>query len=108
MFKQNYLTQIEFSKNELSDFFSVVMPKVKNAIVTKNISEEELEKYKPKELIVKMYLDFNENNQLIADIKFQYAENEFNPLENNVKIPYSRNKIKETKSLNMLRKQDLC
>ena len=104
MFKQNYLTQIEFSKNELSDFFSVVMPKVKNAIVTKNISEEELEKYKPKELIVKMYLDFNENNQLIADIKFQYAENEFNPLENNVKIPYSRNKIKETKSLNMLRK----
>ena len=104
MFKQNYLTQIEFSKNELSDFFSVVMPKVKNAIVTKNISEEELEKYKPKELIVKMYLDFNENNQLIADIKFQYEENEFNPLENNVKIPYSRNKIKETKSLNMLRK----
>ena len=104
MFKQNYLTQIEFSKNELSDFFSVVMPKVKNAIVTKNISEEELEKYKPKELIVKMYLDFNENNQLFADIKFQYEENEFNPLENFVKIPYSRNKIKETKSLNMLRK----
>ena len=51
-----------------------------------------------------MFLDFNKNNYLIADIKFCYEQNEFNPIENNAKIPYSRNKIKETKALNMLRK----
>ncbi len=104
MFKQNYLAEIEFGKAELSDFFSIIMPKVKDAIVMQNINETEIEKYKPKELVVKMFLDFNKNNYLIADIKFCYEQNEFNPIENNAKIPYSRNKIKETKALNMLRK----
>lgn len=104
MFKQNYLTEIEFSENELSDFFSVIMPKVKNSIIMKNIKEEEIEKYKPKELIVKMFLDFDKNDYLIVDVKFCYEQNEFNPLDSKVVTTFSRNKIKETKALNMFRK----
>lgn len=104
LFKQNYLTEIEFSENELSDFFSVIMPKVKNSIIMKNIKEEEIEKYKPKELIVKMFLDFNKSDYLVADVKFCYEQNEFNPLDSKVVTSFSRNKIKETKALNMFRK----
>ena len=29
LFRQNYVTEIEFGKEELTEFFSVVMPKVK-------------------------------------------------------------------------------
>lgn len=104
LFKQNYLTEIEFSENELSDFFSVIMPKVKNSIIMKNIKEEEIEKYRPKELIVKMFLDFNKSDYLVADVKFCYEQNEFNPLDSKVVTLFSRNKIKETKALNMFRK----
>lgn len=104
LFKQNYLTEIEFSENELSDFFSVIMPKVKNSIIMKNIKEEEIEKYRPKELIVKMFLDFNKSDYLVADVKFCYEQNEFNPLDSKVVTSFSRNKIKETKALNMFRK----
>ena len=56
------------------------MPKVKDAIKIEGLSKEEIEKYKPKELVTKLYLDFDKNDYLVADIRFQYGENEFNPL----------------------------
>lgn len=104
IFKQNYLTEIEFGENELPDFYSIIMPKVKNSIMMKNVKDEEVEKYKPKELIVKMFLDFNKNNYLVADVKFCYDKDEVNPLLDDINANISRNKIKETKALNMLRK----
>ena len=104
LFKQNYMAEIEFSKNKLADFFSVIMPKVKNAIIMQNIPEKEIEKYRPKELVVKVYLDFDKSDYLVADVRFCYDNNEFNPIEENVSKSLVRNKIKETKSLNMLRK----
>ena len=59
-FRQNYMTEIVLGKEELTQLFSIIMPKVKAAITIENISEEEIEKYKPKELVVKVYLDFDE------------------------------------------------
>ena len=104
LFKQNYVTEIEFGKEELPEFFSVILPKVKDAIKITDLSQEEIEKYKPKELISKVYLDFDKNDYLVADIRFQYGENEFNPLNEKEKIEFPRNKIKETKALNIFRK----
>ena len=69
-----------------------------------NIPEKEIEKYRPKELVVKVYLDFDKSDYLVADVRFCYDNNEFNPIEENVSKSLVRNKIKETKSLNMLRK----
>ena len=80
------------------------MPKVKDAIKIEGLSKEEIEKYKPKELVTKLYLDFDKNDYLVADIRFQYGENEFNPLNEKEKIEIPRNKIKETKALNIFRK----
>ena len=104
LFKQNYITELEFGKNELTEFFSVVMPRVKNAIEIEKGLDEEIEEYKPKELIVKAYLDFDKNDYLVADVKFCYDTNEFNPLDETVKITFPRNMVQETKALNTLRK----
>ena len=104
LFRQNYVTEIEFGKEELTEFFSVVMPKVKKAITIEGLSEKEIEKYKPKELTVELYLDFDNNDYLVADVKFCYEENKFNPLNENEKINFPRNMIEETKALNIFRK----
>ena len=104
LFRQNYVTEIEFGPEELTEFFSVVMPKVKDAIKIEGLNEEEIEKYKPKELVVKVFLDFDKNDYLVADVRFCYKENEFNPLNENKKNDFPRNMIEETKALNIFRK----
>ena len=104
LFRQNYITELVLGKEELTQLFSVIMPKVKNAIKIDSEDEKELEKYKPKELGVKVFLDFDDNNYIIADIRFCYDDKEFNPLDENQKLDFPRNVIKETKSLNIFRK----
>ena len=104
IFKQSYITELELGKEDLKDLYSVIMPKVGNCIKLKNIAEEEIEEYKPKNLGVKVYLDFDQNDYVIADVKFCYGDEEFNPLEENIKIKNARNILKENKSLNLLRK----
>ena len=104
IFRENYMTEVILGKDELSQLFSVIIPKVKNAIKLENISEEEIEQYKPKTLITKVYLDFDKNDYLIADVKFCYDNKEFNPLDEKQKIDIPRNMIKETKALNIFRK----
>ena len=104
LFRQNYMTEVLLGKEELTELFSIVIPKVKGAIINDNVPEEEIEKYRPKELEVKVYLDFNKNDYLTAQIKFKYGENEFNPLDEKLKTNFSRNMIQETKALNVFRK----
>lgn len=104
LYRQNYLTELTLEKQELRDFFSIVMPKMKNAIKIKNIDESELEEYKPKELEVKTFFDFDNSGNVIADVVFKYGKEEFNPLDETKKITIPRNIIDETKALNMFRK----
>lgn len=104
LYRDNYITELKLGKNELTDLFSVIIPRVKDAIKIENIPEDEIIVYTPKKLIVKMFLDFDENDYLVADIKFRYENNEFNPLDENQKIEFPRNVIKETKAMNMFRK----
>lgn len=104
LFRQNYMTEVLLGKEELTQLFSIIIPKVKNAIVIENMTEEEMEQYKPKELGVKLYLDFDENDFLIAEVRFVYDSNEFNPLNEKLKLNFPRNMIQETKVLNVFRK----
>ena len=104
IFRQNYMTEVMLGKEELSQLFSVIIPKVKNAIKLENISEEEVEKYRPQPLITKVYLDFDNHDYLVAEVKFCYGNKEFNPLNEKEKIEIPRNMIKETKALNIFRK----
>lgn len=104
IFRKNYMTEVLLGKEELAELFSIIMPKVKNAIKLENISEEEIEKYKPKTLITKVYFDFDNNDYLIADVKFCYDTKEFNPLDEKQNIDIPRNMIQETKALNIFRR----
>ncbi|MCI9000342.1 MAG: DEAD/DEAH box helicase [Clostridia bacterium] len=102
VFRRNYTTEIKFSKEEMSKFFSVVLPKAKRSIVLDAVAPEELEKYMPQKLGVKVFLEFNEKNYIIAKVSFCYGEEEFNPLLENPNFP--RSVLEEAESLNLFRK----
>ena len=104
LFKENFLTELVFGKEQLPEFFSVILSKVKDGIEFKGIDEKELEQYKPKKLGVKMFLDFDENDNLIADARFCYGEEEFNPLQQKINIKYPRDVIAENKAINIIKK----
>lgn len=103
VFRNNFTNSIVFPKEELSNLFSIVFPKIKDRIETNNLSKEEIEKYVPKDLFVKLYLDYDYRNYITADIKFVYGEEEFNPLlEPNVR--FARDIAKEDEVLEMFRR----
>lgn len=103
VFRNNFTNSIVFPKEELSNLFSIVFPKVKDRIETNNLTEEEIEKYVPKDLFVKLYLDYDNRNYITADIRFVYGEEEFNPLlEPN--LEFARDIAKEDEVLEMFRK----
>ena len=103
VFRENFANQIIFPKEEISQLFSIVFPKVKEQIGIEELKQEEIEKYIPKELFVKVYLDYNERNYITSDIKFVYGDEEFNPLlEQNLNIP--RDVAKEDEVLELFRK----
>ena len=104
IFRNNYLTEVHLEKDDLKQLFSIIVPKVKNAIQLGNVSEEEIEIYKPKKLISKVYLDFDEHNYLVADLRFTYGETEINPLDEKQKVNIPRNMLEEANVLNAFKK----
>ena len=103
LFRKNYMTEVLLGKDELTQLFSIIIPKVKNAIVMDDTVEKEIEPYKPKELEVKVFLDFDKSDFLTAEVRFHYGENEFNPLDEKSQLDFPRNIIQETKVLNIFR-----
>lgn len=101
VFRNNFTNQIAFPKEEVSKIFSLVFPKLRDKIDTQNLEPEEIEKYIPKELFVKVYLDYNEKNYITANIKFVYGEQEFNPLLEEPNLP--RDIAKEDEILELFR-----
>lgn len=101
-YKRNYTTKMRFSKEEIPNFFSIIMPKARESIDLGELTKEEIEKYIPEKLGVKVFLEFNEKNYIIAKVKFCYGQEEFNPLQENPNIP--RSTLEEAESLNLFRK----
>lgn len=98
VYKKNYTQSIIFNENNLRNFFAVVVPKIKDNFKIKNIDKEQIEKYMPKDLYVKIYLDYNEKGYIVADVKFCYGNVEFNPIKN-VNLEITRNAIQENEVL---------
>ncbi len=103
VFRKNFTNEIKLQKSELSSLFSIIYPKVKKSLTYNGLEAEEIEKVVPKELYVKLYLDYDKNNYVTADIKFCYDNFEFNPLqEDNIEI--ARDVLKESETLDMFLK----
>lgn len=103
-FRENFTSEMLLRKEDLKDFFSIVMPKIENKVRVQGMLEEDLEEYRPEKLAVKVFLDFDESNFLVADVKFCYSDEEFNPLEEGVKINALRNELEENRNLNIFKK----
>lgn len=101
-FKINFTKEIILKKEEFSDFYSLIVPMIKENIDFEDVDKEELKKYMPKKLKVKVFLDYNSKRYITADLKFIYDDFEFSPfaqIEN--KIP--RNAIEESKALDLFK-----
>lgn len=103
-FKDNFYTELVFGKEQLPELYSVILPKLKETLEFKGIDERQIAQYKPKKLNVKMFFDFDENEHILADAKFCYGEEEFNPLQQKIDIKYPRDVIAENKAINIIRK----
>lgn len=99
LFKNNFTQEVLFKKSDLPKLFSLVVPSIKKNLEIKDINQEEMEKYIPQDLYVKVYLDYDSNNYITADIKFGYKDIEFNPLLENPDLNVARDIVKETKTL---------
>ena len=100
-FLNNYKSSIHIYKSNLTNFFSLIYPNIKEDIVIEEKMYENLKRYIPQTLIPKLYLDFDNRQYLIADLKFCYDEIEFNPIENK-DIKANRNLLEEAIYLNKL------
>ena len=100
IFKQNYTNKIIINEKEVKEFFGVIYPKIKDEIDITTIDKSLLEKYIPKELSVKVYLDYNQKNQIICDLRFCYDNTEINPFDDGY-IDIARNVLEENRVLNI-------
>lgn len=96
--RKNYTNQITIDEKELTSFFAIVAPNISNEIKKENLSPDIEKRCIPKPLATKIYLDYDKNNYIIADIRFCYEDIEFNPLDNQ-KIQIARNIIAENEVL---------
>ena len=99
VFRINFTKEILFPKSEFADFYSLIFPRVKNNLDF-DVNREEIERYKPKELKVKVYFDYDKKGYVLADIKFSYDDFEFNPFEK-IDDNISRNMVEESIILDM-------
>lgn len=98
--KYNYMNEIVLSEDQLPDLFSIVMPKMNNMIEISEKERQDISKYIPEKLGVKIYLDFDERDYIIANVKFCYGDEEFNPFDEEQGNNIMRNMIEETKICN--------
>ena len=100
LYRKNFTKEIKLKKEDLPTLFSIVYPKVKKSLRYDSLDQAEVERVIPKELYVKLFLDYDKNNYVIADIKFCYDKFEFNPLlQENVEV--ARDVLKESEALDM-------
>ena len=88
---------VNIEKMDATNFCEYVLPKITD-ILNININQDLIEKYKAKQLNVKVYLDIANNQDVICNVEFIYDDVSFNPFDDNLKITCNRNIVEETKT----------
>ena len=94
---------LDIKKEYASSVCEYLLPNIssKSSVVVK---DEILEKYRPQKLGTKVFLDIDENSDIIAEVKFCYGDVEFNPFDEDKKINCNRNFIEERKAKSLFKK----
>lgn len=82
MFGLKEKKEFNFEKEELIGFINNVLPKIRDNVSFENLPEEVKEKYIPKKLAVKVYLDLTDKGDILATVNFCYEDIEFEPFSN--------------------------
>ncbi len=93
--------EITISLKEATSFCEYVLPKLESNSSVK-IDNSFLTKHKAENLLVKLYLDIDEQGKIIADVKFCYPNVEFNPFSKEESGVLNRNIIQEQKAKEIL------
>lgn len=88
---------IHIDKYNATSFCEYLVPYLKEFSNTE-LPDDLLEKYKAEKLNTKLYLDIEDDGNIIADVKFCYGDSEFNPFDNNKIHSCNRNVIEESKT----------
>lgn len=89
--------RITISKNSATSFCEYVIPALKNS-TNLIIPEGLLEKYKAEKLGTKIFLDIDSKGNIVAEVKFCYGDDEFNPFDKDLEISCNRNIIEEARA----------
>ncbi len=100
IYRENYTSKIVLRRTDFPSFCSLVYPMLKEEMSLKKLDEVLVNKFIPQDLYIKIYLDYDENNYIIADVKFVYGDVEFNPLKEE-KVTVARDIAKENEYLDI-------
>lgn len=89
--------KITISQGSATSFCEYVIPALKDS-TTLIIQEGILEKYKAEKLGTKIYLDIDTKGNIIAEVKFCYGDDEFNPFDKDLEVSCNRNIIEEARA----------
>ncbi len=89
--------KIVIPKHSATSFCEYVIPALKDS-TNLVIDDELLEKYRAEKLGTKIFLDIDNKGNIIAEVKFCYGDNEFNPFDKDLEVTCNRNIIEEARS----------
>ena len=102
IFRKNFTNEIIIPNSQLSMFFSVVEPNIKQTLSIDDEAYKNIKQFIPSPLFAQLYLDYNEKNYIVAELKFLYDDVTMNPLnEQPEDSKIIRNKIKEARLIDM-------
>ena len=102
IFRKNFTNEIIIPNSQLSMFFSVVEPNIKQTLSIDDEAYKNIKQFLPSPLFAQLYLDYNEKNYIVAELKFLYDDVTINPLnEQPEDSKIIRNKIKEARLIDM-------
>jgi len=89
--------KITISQGSATSFCEYVIPALKDS-TTLIIEDGILEKYKAEKLGTKIYLDIDTKGNIVAEVKFCYGNDEFNPFDKDLEVSCNRNIIEEARA----------
>ena len=89
--------KITISKNSATSFCEYVIPALKDS-TNMLIGDGILEKYRAEKLGTKIFLDIDGKGNIVAEVKFCYGDDEFNPFDKDLEIKCNRNIIEEARA----------